>query len=150
MIRIANPPEASRLPSHPGTYALLLHLAQTTSILIGRLGVFTFPQGAYVYVGSALGAGGLAGRLRRQLKPASSRATHWHVDYLRLHTELQSIWYRCQDRRAEHVWAQALHHLPLATIVAPRFGASDCRCPSHLYHFPQPPNPSALQARLSG
>ncbi len=39
--------------------------------------------------------------------------------------------------------------LPAARVIAPRFGASDCRCASHLYHFEHAPAPEDF-ARLAG
>jgi len=57
-------------PSEPrGTYALLLELDQQTVITVGRLGTCSFPAGSYVYVGSALGSGGLSARLAHHRRP---------------------------------------------------------------------------------
>jgi len=51
----------------PGTYALVLRLARATTIHVGALGAVDFAPGWYVYVGSALGPGGLAARVNRHL-----------------------------------------------------------------------------------
>ncbi|MEC7562112.1 MAG: DUF123 domain-containing protein, partial [SAR324 cluster bacterium] len=60
----------------------LLFLSNTKSqkINIGKQGGFLFPSGLLVYVGSALGAGGLRGRISHHLK--INRKCHWHIDYL--------------------------------------------------------------------
>ncbi len=122
-----NPP----LPAAPGTYALLLHLNQATSLQVGRLGDFHFPAGFYAYVGSAFGPGGLHARLRHHLQ--SGRA-HWHVDYLRRLAQVHSIYFALTLQPQECLWSQALANLPHAWLPAPGFGASDCRngCPTHL------------------
>ena len=44
----------------------------------------------------------------------------------------------------EHAWAFALQSLPEATMPAPGFGALDCRCKTHLIHFPDYPDFGAL------
>ncbi len=48
---------------------------------VGKLGEFFFPQGVYLYSGSARGLGGLSSRLQRHLLGSSKK--HWHIDYLR-------------------------------------------------------------------
>ena len=58
-----------------GTYALLLHLDSQRRIAVGRLKEFDFPAGHYVYVGSALGPGGLGARIGRHLRPCTK--AHW-------------------------------------------------------------------------
>lgn len=110
---------------------------EAARLTVGRLGAFSFVPGTYGYVGSARGPGGLAGRLKHHLMPA--RKLHWHVDYLRIVTDLETVWWWAGDERFEHRWAGALAQLPGAELAAPRFGASDCRCPGHLYVFPQIP-----------
>lgn len=118
------------IPRTGGTYALLLHLSDDTSITIGRLGTFTFSRGWYVYVGSAFGPGGLAGRLSHHLRPAAK--PHWHIDYLRRHAVVRECWLLADPHSFEHAWAERLLRLPGASVAVPRFGASDCRCPAHL------------------
>ncbi|MCC6610419.1 MAG: GIY-YIG nuclease family protein [Burkholderiales bacterium] len=109
---------------------LLLHLGHGASIRIGRLGTFAFPAGAYLYVGSALGPGGLAARVAHHARRVS--APHWHIDYLRRRAELVAVWHRAGTARREHEWAAALMRSPGATAPVARFGASDCGCAAHL------------------
>jgi Uri superfamily endonuclease len=120
-------------PAEPGTYGLLFNRPESGWMTVGRLGHFEFPAGFYLYVGSALGPGGLAGRLRRHLR--ADRRTHWHVDYLSHQSELVEIWLTTKAERREHHWAAAAGQLPGATVPVAGFGASDCRCPAHLYHL---------------
>lgn len=130
------------VPDQPGTYVLLLRLSELAAIEVGRLGHFEFPAGWYAYVGSARGPGGLATRLSRHRR--SSKALHWHIDYLRAHAQPVTAWYAVGGRRRECAWAQALSGLPDASDPAPGFGSSDCHCPTHLFHFLAPPDVSAF------
>ena len=75
----------------PGTYALILFCASNARIQIGRLGMMQLQRGDYIYLGSASGPGGLRARMAHHHKP--SPRPHWHIDYLRAHTQLQCIWF---------------------------------------------------------
>lgn len=130
---MAEPGEAALRPTERGTYVLVLRLAAPARLTVGRLGAFDFPAGWYGYVGSACGPGGLRGRLAHHLAPV--RRPHWHIDYLRAVAPIEAVWCSAGNAAQEHAWAAALGQLPGAAIVAPRFGASDCRCPAHLFHF---------------
>jgi Uri superfamily endonuclease len=124
-------------PAEPGSYVLILHLAQATLITVGRLGAFEFPAGWYAYAGSALGPGGLASRLAYHQRIEKSH--HWHIDYLLDQAEIVEIWWAVEDKRKECVWASALRAIPGARVPVPNFGASDCRCLSHLVYLQQRP-----------
>jgi Uri superfamily endonuclease len=117
----------------PGTYALILSCASSARIQVGRLGTLQLERGYYVYLGSALGPGGLRARIAHHQK--LSPRPHWHIDYLRAHARLHSVWLWYEGRRHEHEWAGAMQRVKGATIPLPGFGASDCNCPSHLYFF---------------
>lgn len=118
------------LPPTGGTYGIVLSLAAPTSCTIGALGLWHFPAGSYLYVGSAWGPGGLRARVSRHLRGTTVR--RWHIDHLRAIAEPLGVWV-APDEHLECAWAQALSNSPPAAIVVPRFGASDCRCPSHLF-----------------
>ena len=122
----------------PGTYALILSCTSNARIQIGRLGTMKLQRGYYIYLGSALGPGGLRARISHHQK--LSTRPHWHIDYLRAQTRLRSVWLRYDGRRHEHEWARAMQKLTDATIPLPRFGASDCGCQSHLYFFKDCPS----------
>jgi Uri superfamily endonuclease len=123
-----------------GTYVLALWLERAQAIRVGRLGDVVFPAGWYLYIGSALGPGGLAARLARHLaRIDTGKRAHWHVDYLRERAVWAGAWGRASTLRLECEWAGALRTRPGARIVAPGFGASDCRCPAHLVHLPELP-----------
>lgn len=125
--------------SGKGTYILILRLSEEAAhIITGKLGAFDFPAGYYAYVGSAFGAGGLRGRLKHHLTPV--KKPHWHIDYLRQSATICEIWYVASETRHEHQWADMLRVMHGAGVPAPRFGASDCTCESHLIHFSQMPD----------
>lgn len=133
--------------THIGTYILVLKLDSTHTLTIGRSGTFEFAAGWYTYVGSAFGPGGLRGRLNHHLTPVTR--PHWHIDYLRQVAVIEQVWVQSGTTSHEHDWAYVLQCLPEASIPAPRFGASDCRCHTHLCWFAYPPVlhtfPDALQ-----
>ena len=128
-----------------GTYALILACVRNSRIQIGRLGRMQLQCGYYVYLGSALGPGGLRARIAHHQKLTSR--PHWHIDYLRAHTRLHSVWLRYDGRRREHEWARAMQKVKDAKITFPGFGASDCSCPSHLYFFKDRPRRTSFQAK---
>lgn len=133
----------------PGTYALLIRLDHACDIAIGKLGRSRFPAGFYLYVGSALGPGGLAGRLARHLR--ANKRLHWHVDHLlkARGTRIVQVWTFESATRRECDWARTAMRLPGARIIAGRFGASDCRCAAHLIGFTTAPDWAAF-ALLTG
>jgi len=130
----------------PGTYALILSCTSNARIQIGRLGTMKLQRGYYIYLGSALGPGGLRARIAHHQKP--SPRPHWHIDYLRAHTPIQCIWFSCDGRRREHQWALMVKTMSGTTIPFLRFGASDCDCRSHLYFFQRCPSRISFQRGL--
>ncbi|NIV36426.1 MAG: DUF123 domain-containing protein, partial [Anaerolineae bacterium] len=132
-----------------GTYVLALWLDAPHTISIGRLGRFEFPSGWYLYVGSARGPGGLRARLLRHWRRlASGKRAHWHVDHLREHAVWGGAWARCSEQRLECSWADALRRRPDASMVARGFGASDCRCATHLVRVASVPDEDWLAGIL--
>jgi Uri superfamily endonuclease len=126
---------------------LLLRLDAPRVVRVGALGELDFPFGWYLYLGSALGPGGLAARLARHKQRADKRL-HWHIDYVRAAMTLVEVWSEPGDARQECEWAAAAAELPGANVIAPRFGASDCRCPSHLYHYARRPGLAEFAASI--
>ena len=133
-------------PAEPGTYGLIFYRPEDGLIEVGKLGQFEFPAGFYLYVGSALGPGGLAGRLGRHL--SEDKRNHWHVDYLSELAEPVEIWTTTGEERLEHTWAAVAGKLPGANAPVAGFGASDCRCPAHLFHFGERPGVVVFQRLL--
>ncbi len=110
-----------------GVYIAMFFLERARTIAVGRLGRFCFERGFYFYVGSA--QRNLSGRLARHAR--RRKPLRWHIDYLAQHAVMLGSWTADADKRGECRLAGALgEQYPIA---APRFGASDCRCASHLF-----------------
>ncbi|HOX34438.1 MAG TPA: GIY-YIG nuclease family protein [Methanoregulaceae archaeon] len=114
-----------------GTYCLIFRNPACT-VRVGALGDIALDAGFHVYVGSALGGGGLK-RLERHIALAHShdRRPKWHVDYLLCDSRFAPVCavYAVSPKHAECGIAAAL-----ATGGVARFGSSDCGCRSHLFH----------------
>jgi len=114
-----------------GIYGLVVEAYGEATV--GRLGLQTF-SGVYVYVGSAQGTGGLASRVARHQDVASgARVTRrWHVDYLLgLSRRVDALTAGTSDPDAECALADELSRR--ADRAVDGFGASDCRCRTHLF-----------------
>jgi len=113
-----------------GIYCLVFHNPGCT-ISVGALGEIVFRKGWHIYIGSALGCGGLK-RLERHiaLAEAKDKRPKWHVDYL-LASDLFPLRYAVSattSLRLECLVASAL-----SGESVPGFGCSDCACTSHLF-----------------
>jgi len=136
---------ATHLSMH-GTYLLILHVSQIPRLQIGRLGYYDIPGRTYTYVGSALGPGGLAARVGRHLR--RQKRPHWHIDYLLDFADVQEVWGVDSEERLECAWADRLLRSAGARVVIPRFGASDCNCPTHLIYWETMPAWNGLREEL--
>ncbi len=121
---------------YKGVYCLILKNKAAT-VKTGALGEIPFRGGWHVYVGSALGPGGLL-RVARHIRCTRSMPgkPHWHIDYLLsnpsfelTHAVCAHVEHACECRIAGR----------LAGSPIRRFGSSDCTCPSHLFFFPKQP-----------
>mgnify|MGYP006420562059 CR=1 FL=1 len=129
-----------------GTYALLLRASSAQSVAVGALGDLAVRPGWYVYVGSAFGAGGVRARVNRHAR--GDGAQHWHVDYLRAVTSLETVWYTHDQERRECAWAACLRERVGTRVPMAGFGASDCNCEAHLIAFQAPPSLRGIEAAL--
>lgn len=133
---------STRISGQPGTYAVLLSPNHQGPVPIGRLGILMLGNGCIIYVGSALGPGGVASRCRHHRRIATR--PHWHLDSLRPHCEIIGYWIAYGTERREHAWAQALALIPGARRPLPGFGSSDCDCSAHLVELDAAPQPETL------
>ncbi|NHN47638.1 GIY-YIG nuclease family protein [Halostella sp. JP-L12] len=117
----------------PGTYVLVVDLAEPATVEVGALGDREFDAGTYAYVGSAFGPGGFSRVDRhRELAAGERDARHWHVDYLLGHPSAslaEAITY--PDADIECHLAGALPGERVSGV-----GASDCDCDAHLLAAP--------------
>ena len=134
-------------PSEPGSYVLVTQLDRPSKITIGRLGTWEFESGYYAYAGSALGPGGLSSRLSYHAR--ADKIMQWHIDYLLSQAQLVEVWYAVDRKRKECIWASALRSVPGGKVPVPSFGASDCRCLTHLVYFSQQPTFASFARALS-
>ncbi len=118
--------------NEPGIYTLILSLSQAEQIKVGSLGVIDFAGGFYSYTGSARGPGGLK-RVDRHIlvMDGIKKTQRWHIDYLLPYTSLVEVFITKTTQDLECRIANALRK---QLMDVPRFGCSDCRCPSHLHY----------------
>jgi Uri superfamily endonuclease len=119
-----------------GIYCLVFKNPACTA-RVGALGEIAFRKGRHVYVGSALGSGGLA-RLERHvaLSREKNKKPKWHVDYLSTDSRfaLRYTVHAVTEERFECRLADSLGEPGI-----PGFGSSDCDCLSHLFYRTQDP-----------
>jgi len=119
-----------------GTYILYMRAEKQKIIPVGKLGRLKIAKGDFIYLGSAFGPGGVPARIRHHLRIASS--PHWHMDYLRPFMSIVKIWYTNDIIHREHQWASVFSAMADIRIPLKGFGASDCRCDSHLFFLEKP------------
>jgi Uri superfamily endonuclease len=125
--------------SEKGVYCLIFR--NGNSVLdAGRLKSIGFSEGYHVYVGSALGSGGLK-RLKRHvlLSLEKNKNPRWHVDYLSVSQEFEliSVVYAITDKAVECELSRELESSLNNSISG--FGSSDCDCSSHLFYSKKRP-----------
>ncbi len=104
---------------------MLIEVAAPVRVAVGRFGIFDFPAGLYCYTGSA--RRNFEARIRRHL--SAEKALRWHIDYLLAASGVHIV----EVRRFGEAEC-AVSRETAGAVVAPGFGASDCRagCGSHL------------------
>jgi Uri superfamily endonuclease len=114
-----------------GIYCLVFNNPGCT-VRVGALGEIAFRKGWHIYVGSALGSGGLA-RLERHIALSQNKDKRptWHVDHFSANKSfsLRYTIHAITDERLECRLARALGGENI-----PAFGSSDCDCTSHLFY----------------
>ena len=113
-----------------GIYKLVINLSKDKKIKIGKLGVFVFLKGFYVYTGSA--QNGLEKRINRHL--SSNKKFHWHIDYLLSHAKVIKV-VRYVGSKDECKLNSVTGQSASATQIVKKFGSSDCNCVTHLCYF---------------
>jgi Uri superfamily endonuclease len=114
-----------------GIYALVFSNGPCT-LPVGSLGEVQFRRGWHIYVGSALGPGGLA-RVNRHLRLARERdrPPRWHVDRLLLSPSFTLRHIACGPCGAD---LECAFGAALGGASVPSFGSGDCSCGSHLLY----------------
>jgi Uri superfamily endonuclease len=111
---------------------------------VGALREVAFPAGFHIYVGSALGSGGLK-RLDRHMQLAVSRDRRpkWHVDYILTDSRFSLTYavYGVTMARLECLLVRALGGEGVES-----FGCGDCACSTHLLYRPFDPRAEIIHA----
>jgi len=117
--------------SEKGVYCLVFE-NRSCVIEIGKKGTFSFPEGFYIYVGSALGSGGMK-RVKRhiELSLKKDKNPRWHVDYLHLNSSFRLSFAVCAIT-SDRLECELAHRLGGDSV--PGFGCTDCSCKSHLFY----------------
>lgn len=117
---------------HKGIYCIVLR-NPACSLSIGALGRVTFRAGFHVYVGSALGPGGLS-RVTRHIRCALGdiRKPRWHIDYLLMSDKFSLVRVHCFPTE-ERLECHLASLIPGDMVRG--FGCSDCLCTTHLFSF---------------
>ena len=107
------------------SYQLFINLSESIEIQIGKLGLFFFQKGNYVYTGSA--KRNIEKRIKRHL--SKDKTLHWHIDYL-LSSDVSKIVKTVKSELDECDLNKKLK----GRIIVKGFGSSDCKqnCESHL------------------
>lgn len=118
-----------------GIYSILMELREAKEIGVGKLGSFLFPPGYYIYTGRAMR--NLTARIRRHKR--EEKKLFWHIDYFLNHSLVKALLIIPIEIDLECLLNRQIMGIERARVIAPRFGSSDCRCPSHLIFFSEPP-----------
>jgi Uri superfamily endonuclease len=132
------PMKAVRPDSRPGTYVVVSFMQASCAVTIGKLGKINFPQGYYLYVGSAFGSGGVRARTDRHLNPLAT--PKWHIDYLKSSCRPVELWWTHATTKMECRWSLLIAAQPGIQIPVSNLGNRDCTlCESHLYSAKRKP-----------
>jgi Uri superfamily endonuclease len=115
-------------------YLLFLNISRDTKIRVGSLGLISFPAGIYVYVGSAQNS--VEARVKRHLN--KKKTLRWHIDYLTSSEDVEPIYAVVLPLTRNYECRIAKILQENDSISINNFGASDCRCKSHLYNIKSP------------
>ena len=117
-----------------GAYILVLGLTDDIYVTVGKLGQLLFAEGAYAYVGSAMGSAGFKRIVRHQdVSAGRNRRLKWHIDYLSAVAKILMTYTITTRDRIECKIATRLSVSP-SLISIKNFGSSDCKCCSHLFY----------------
>ncbi|MCP4149441.1 MAG: DUF123 domain-containing protein, partial [bacterium] len=126
--------KAAELCDDKGSYLLVFTNDKPFKKQIGALGERDFPEGYYVYVGSAMN--GLESRIKRHL--GKRKTTRWHLDYISPHC--MKMVKTFPIRRSDSMEKPLAHGLKaICDNYVPGFGSSDTDLPSHFFYFRERP-----------
>lgn len=115
-----------------GAYLLVGKLREERKLHVGGMGEVRMKEGYYIYVGSGMGS--LTGRVRRHMRKRKRK--RWHIDYLIPYLVEPKVFLFRSSRPLECLISKELEKI---SEPVENFGASDCRCKSHLYRMEESP-----------
>ena len=117
-----------------GAYCLIIKLDNDRKIRVGKLGIFDFPEGYYVYVGSAMK--NLKQRIARHL--SSNKKFRWHIDYFLEKAHIKKLLIFPSEKKLESKISKVFEKevkKGIGSIIAPKFGSTDTKDKTHLFYF---------------
>ncbi|KAF1078538.1 DUF123 domain-containing protein [Methanogenium sp. MK-MG] len=132
-----------------GIYCLILK-TEGAVLCVGALGELQFPAGYYIYVGSALGPGGLA-RVTRHIRVYQGTGDYrprWHIDRLLTDSRFVVTAAVCGETidRLECTLARRFRENGVRGFGCSDCRCSDCRCSSHLFYRDNDPQQECCDA----
>lgn len=112
-------------------YIIQMEISKDTERTIGKLGNFVFPKGTYLYIGSA--KRNIQARITRHL--TKDKKMRWHLDYLRPLAQVSAVM-TFPLKMGECALKRFIEASCSGKVIVEGFGASDCRCNSHLLKLP--------------
>ena len=124
-----------------GSYLLVIHAEHSIEIQVGSLGSVNFVPGYYIYAGKH--RVNLEKRLERHF--SEKKKVRWHVDYLTSAVQPMCAYYFPDD-----VECRLATQLASQLSAIKGFGASDCKCASHLFYSPSNPKTLIMKLKPAG
>lgn len=112
------------------SYQIFINLKKDIKIQIGKLGLFDFPKGNYIYTGSA--KKNIDQRIKRHLSRLAGKKLHWHIDYFLANENIEIV-----EVKKYEIAECELNQQTKGEIIIKGFGSSDCKkqCGSHLKYL---------------
>lgn len=123
-------------PDNAGIYLLEMLVVEEAGLTVGKLGEFALRPGYYYYIGSA--QRNLEQRIQRHLR--TEKRIRWHIDYFLQKAQILRVYTWPAGKELECKLGEYLRRFPAGMVPIPGFGASDCKCETHLYYFSYRPN----------
>ncbi len=114
-----------------GGYILLLKNGMTRKIRVGKR-ILYFDKGYYIYCGSAMND--LEKRVSRHF--SKEKKFRWHIDYISVEMQPLIAFAISSDKKIECSLSEILKEFFRGFD---EFGASDCKCKTHLFYSSSDP-----------
>jgi len=129
------PESEERRATCKGYYFFVFLLTESVRTTVGKLGIISFEEGCYAYLGSSFLKKGVAQRVSRHLNRSKSKK-RWHIDYLTslpVVKPIKIIWECCDDRGKEPEISECLVRIGVPVIE--NFGSTDVKSRGHLFYL---------------